>query len=168
MDIIMEIERKYLLSQLPGELSEYRNKEIEQGYLCHNPTIRIRKSDEEYLITYKSKFGLEPTGKEGPSMNHEVELPLTREAYLTLRGKTDGNMIYKTRYLISLSGGLVAELDVFKGRIQGLKLVEVEFPDLQSANTFVPPSWFGRDVSADNRFTNYQLSRISSLAELDQ
>ncbi len=164
----MEIERKYLLSQLPGELSEYRKKEIEQGYLCHNPTIRIRKSDEEYMITYKSKFGLEPTGKEGPSVNHEVELPLTREAYLTLRGKTDGNIIYKTRYLIPLSGGLVAELDVFKDRLQGLKLVEVEFPDLQSANTFVPPSWFGRDVSADNRFTNYQLSRISSLAELDQ
>ena len=97
-----------------------------------------------------------------------MELPLTREAYLTLRGKTDGNIIYKTRYLIPLSLGMVAELDVFEEKLQGLKLVEVEFSDLQSANEFVPPSWFGKDMSADIRFTNYQLSKINSLEELLQ
>ena len=162
----MEIERKYLVKQQPEELSIYRHKKIEQGYLCHNPTVRIRKSNEEYILTYKSKLGLKPVGQEGPSVNHEVELPLTEEAYLTLHGKTDGNMIYKTRYLIPLSQGLTAELDIFEDKLQGLKLVEVEFPDLQSANHFVPPLWFGEDMSADIRFTNYQLSRISSLEEL--
>ncbi len=164
----MEIERKYLMKQQPEELSKYQHKKIEQGYLCHNPTIRIRKSNEDYILTYKSKFGLEPAGQGAPSINNEVELPLTREAYLTLRGKTDGNIIYKTRYLIPLSQGLVAELDIFEEKLQGLKLVEVEFSDLQSANEFVPPSWFGKDMSADIRFTNYQLSKMNSLEELLQ
>jgi CYTH domain-containing protein len=94
-------------------------------------------------------------------MNHEVELPLTEEAYLKLRDKTDGNMIYKTRYLIPLQDGLTAELDVFEGVLKGLVFAEVEFPDIQTADDFVPPAWFGRNLSSDKRFTNYHLSLCS-------
>ena len=162
----MEIERKYLLKELPENLKQYKYRKIEQGYLCHNPTIRIRKSDEDYILTYKSKFGLEPVEKGGPLVNNEVELPLTEDAYQTLRGKTDGNMVYKTRYLIPLWDGLTAELDVFEGLLQGLLLVEVEFPDRQTADDFCPPSWFGKDLSDDRRFTNYHLSKLSDLSEL--
>ena len=54
----MEIERKYAIHNLPENLSQYKYKKIEQGYLCHNPTIRIRKSNDEYILTYKSKFGI--------------------------------------------------------------------------------------------------------------
>ena len=162
----MEIERKYLVTLLPENLSQYRFKKIEQGYLCHNPTIRIRKSNEDYILTYKSKLGLEPVGEDGPSVNNEVELPLTEEAYGTLSNKTDNNMVYKTRYLIPLWDGLVAELDIFEGLLQGLVIVEVEFPDLRTADTFQPPSWFGKDLSSDKRFTNYHLSKLSGLSDL--
>ena len=162
----MEIERKYLVTLLPEKLSEYKTKRIEQGYLCHNPTIRIRKSNEDYILTYKSKFGLETVGKNAPVVNNEVELPLTEEAYRMLRNKTDNNMVYKTRYLIPLWDGLTAELDVFEGLLQGLVMVEVEFPDLESADNFIAPSWFGEDLSSDKRFTNYHLSKLSSLSEL--
>jgi CYTH domain-containing protein len=162
----MEIERKYLVTLLPENLSHYRFKKIEQGYLCHNPTIRIRKSNVDYILTYKSKLGLEPVGEDGPSVNNEVELPLTEEAYGTLSNKTDNNMVYKTRYLIPLWDGLVAELDIFEGLLQGLVIVEVEFPDLATANTFQPPTWFGKDLSSDKRFTNYHLSKLSGLSDL--
>jgi CYTH domain-containing protein len=162
----MEIERKYQVKEMPENLSLYKTKKIEQGYLCHNPTIRIRKSNEDYILTYKSKFGLEPVGDDGPSVNNEVELPLTEEAYMNLRNKTDGNMVYKTRYLIPLWDGLVAELDVFEGILTGLIIVEVEFPDLQSADAFQPPIWFGKDLSSDKKFTNYHLSKLSGLEEL--
>jgi adenylate cyclase len=163
----MEIERKYLVAELPENLEQYQYKQIEQGYLCHNPTIRIRKSNENYILTYKSKLGLEPIGEHGPNVNHEVELPLTEEAYQTLKAKTDGNMVFKTRYLIPLKERYVAELDIFKGLLQNLVLVEVEFPDIESADVFQPPAWFGKDVSGDKRFTNYQLSKRSDLSGLD-
>lgn len=163
----MEIERKYAVKYIPGELSDYKSKKIEQGYLCHNPTIRIRKSNKDYYMTYKSKTGIKE--KKGSAIiRNEVELPLTKEAYLTLRAKTDGNMVYKTRYLIPLEGGLTAELDIFEGILDGLIFAEVEFPDVKAADAFIPPDWFGAELSSDKRYTNYHLSRLSSYQELFQ
>ena len=109
----MEIERKYLLRQLPEHLETYPSHRIEQGYLCTAPVVRIRRQDEEYWLTYKSK---------GLMVREEYNLPLTREAYLHLRPKTDGILICKTRYLIPLGGGLTAELDVFHDDYEGLFL----------------------------------------------
>lgn len=39
----MEIERKFLIRQLPEHLEQYPCLQIEQGYLCTNPVVRIRK-----------------------------------------------------------------------------------------------------------------------------
>lgn len=162
----MEIERKYALNFLPGELSQYRYKVIEQGYLCHKPTIRIRKSNDDYILTYKSKFGIERKSENSALINNEVELPLTEDAFYELKAKTDGNIIHKTRYLIPLDNGLTAELDVFEGKLAGLNVVEVEFPDEKTADEFTPPAWFGKELSSDRRFSNYNLSKLSSIAEL--
>jgi CYTH domain-containing protein len=163
----MEIERKYAINYLPGDLTQYRNKKMEQGYLCNNPIIRIRKTDDNYLLTYKSKFGLEQDNNSSALINNEVELPLTEEAYQKLKTKIDGNMIYKTRYLVPLKEGLTAELDVFEDRLEGVKFTEVEFPDVESADAFIPPSWFGKELSSDKRFSNYYLSKLSDIKELE-
>lgn len=161
----MEIERKYAIKYVPGELASYPLKRIEQGYLCHNPTVRIRKSNEDYYLTYKSRTGVKE--KEGGAIvRNEVELPLTKDAYITLKSKTEGNMVYKTRYLIPLPCGLTVELDVFEGVLTGLVFAEVEFPDEQAADEFNPPDWFGVELSQDNRFSNYHLSKLSSYEEL--
>lgn len=89
----MEIERKFLIKKelLPAELESYPFHEIEQGYLCTNPVVRIRRQDDEYYLTYKSK---------GLLSREEYNLPLTQEAYEHLRPKADGIVISKTRYLI--------------------------------------------------------------------
>lgn len=162
----MEIERKYAINYIDGDLAAYHSKKIEQGYLCQNPTLRIRKSNLDYILTYKSKDGIDL--KEGGAIIHnEVELPLTEEAYLSLKLKIDGNLVYKTRYLIPLDKGLTAELDIFEGVLTGLIFVEVEFPDEMMADEFVPPKWFGKELSADNRFSNHHLSKLSSYEELN-
>ena len=145
----MEIERKYLLRQLPEHLETYPSHRIEQGYLCTAPVARIRRQDEEYWLTYKSK---------GLMVREEYNLPLTREAYLHLRPKTDGILICKTRYLIPLGGGLTAELDVFHDDYEGLFLVEVEFPSEEAAEAFLPPEWFGEDVTFSSAYHNSTLS----------
>ncbi|MFT4143098.1 MAG: CYTH domain-containing protein [Mobilitalea sp.] len=161
----MEIERKYQIKQIPGDLTQYGYKIIEQGYLCHNPTIRIRKSNEEYILTYKSRIA--PKNQEGaPNINNEVELPLTEEAYCKLKEKTEGNIIHKIRYLIPLESGLTAELDVFDDKLKGLVFVEVEFPNEEMAYEFIAPDWFGKELSMDKRFSNYHLSKLSGIEEL--
>ena len=145
----MEIERKYLLRQLPEHLETYPSPRIEQGYLCTAPVVRIGRQDEEYWLTYKCK---------GLMVREEYNLPLTREAYLHLRPKTDGILICKTRYLIPLGGGLTAELDVFHDDYEGLFLVEVEFPSEEAAEAFLPPEWFGEDVTFSSAYHNSTLS----------
>lgn len=160
----MEIERKFAIHQIPINLEQYHCKKIEQGYLCHKPTIRIRKSNEDYYVTYKSKVGIKNTGS--VIVNNEVELPLTEKAYYHLKKKIDGNMVYKTRYMIPLDNGLTVELDVFEEQLSGLIFAEVEFPDEKTAQEFIAPTWFDVDLSLDKRFTNYHLSKLSGIDEL--
>ena len=147
----MEIERKYLLDKLPENLTAYPHKKIEQGYLSTEPVVRIRRSDNEYYLTYKSK---------GLMVREEYNLPLTEESYLHLKEKADGVIISKTRYLLPLTGtGLTIELDIFDAPYEGPHLAEVEFPDEASANTFVPPAWFGKDVTYSSDYHNSTLSK---------
>ena len=51
----MEIERKFRVLKLPKNLNSYEKEEIEQGYLCIKPTVRIRRANDKYLLNYKWK-----------------------------------------------------------------------------------------------------------------
>lgn len=146
----MEIERKYLIHQLPEGLNLHPHYKIEQAYLCTEPVVRIRRQGDDYFLTYKSK---------GFMVREEYNLPLTKEAYEHLRPKVDGILISKTRYVLPLEGGLNIELDVFDAPYETLRLAEVEFPDEETANQFVPPSWFGEDVTFSTEYQNSTLSK---------
>ena len=168
----MEIEKKFRVVCLPENLEEFEKKEIEQGYLCTSPVVRVRRSNDRYILTYKSDgrhlgFSAGENTKD-VRMNEEVEVPLSREGYLHLREKIDDHLISKTRYLIPLSGGHTGELDVFHGRLDGLYFIEVEFSDEEDAANFVPPEWFGENVSMDERYTNSFLSKCDNLDVFDR
>lgn len=152
----MEIEKKFRIKNFPEGYESYPKKEIEQGYLCTDPVVRIRKSNEDYILTYKSQLGVKES-KEVKICN-EIEAPLTREGYLHLKEKADGLIIVKTRYLIPLEDGHLAELDVFHGAHEGLSFVEVEFSSEEEALAFTAPGWFGEDVSQDKHFVNKWLA----------
>lgn len=147
----MEIERKYLIPSLPFSVTDYPCHKIEQGYLSTEPVVRIRKDNDEYILTYKSK---------GLMIREEYNLPLTKESYEHLKTKIDGQLIQKKRYVLPLSGSLVIELDLFEGSLAPLILAEVEFPDEDSANAFVPPDWFGEDVTFSAKYHNSTLSSL--------
>lgn len=159
----MEIERKFLVKEMPGDLGQYEKKVIEQGYLCRKPTVRIRKSNDDYILTYKSKFGVLEDANRMAKVLNEIEVPLGKEGYEHLKEKVDNNIISKVRYIIPMENGLKAELDIFGGKLAGLEVVEVEFPDEEMANAFVAPFWFGKDVSLDGRYTNGNLSSVEKI-----
>ena len=116
----MEIERKFLVDTPPDGYESCPFHEIEQAYLCTDPVVRIRKEDESFYLTYKSK---------GLMAREEYNLPLTKESYSHLLKKADGNILTKRRYLLPLLGDstLTVELDIFDGKFKGLILAEVEF-----------------------------------------
>lgn len=151
----MEIERKYKIDTPPAGYESYPFHTIQQAYLCTQPVVRIRKQDDEYYLTYKSK---------GLLSREEYNLPLTKEAYDHLLTKADGIVLTKKRYLIPLTcpkekTSLTIELDVFSGTYEGLILAEVEFPTEEAALSFTPPDWFGRDVTFTGEYQNSRLSQ---------
>lgn len=148
----MEIERKYLITDPPENYASYPFHQIEQGYLATDPVVRVRKEDDTYYLTYKAK---------GLMVREEYNLPLTANSYAHLIQKADGNILTKRRYLIPLEGSdhLTIELDIFDGKFKGLMLAEVEFPSKEEAESFIPPAWFGRDVTFSGEYQNSKLSR---------
>ena len=149
----MEIERKYLIKDintLPINLKDYPHHEIEQAYLNTDPVIRVRRQDNDYYLTYKSK---------GLMAREEYNLPLNKISYEHLLEKVDGNILTKTRYEIPLNDHLTIELDIFHGKFEGLILAEVEFPSMEEAESFTPPEYFGEDVTFSTEYHNSTLSQ---------
>ncbi|MCL2718062.1 MAG: CYTH domain-containing protein [Lachnospiraceae bacterium] len=170
----MEIEKKFKVKTIPDNLSQYECKIIEQAYLNTDPVIRVRKENEEHFLTYKKK---------GLLIREEYNLPLDESSYFHMKSKADGNVISKKRYLIPLdisdSSGqppsdsstnnespLVAELDIFDPPFAPLIIAEVEFPDLETANSFIPPDWFGEEITMDMKYRNSNLS-VMNLSDIN-
>ena len=71
----------------------------------------------------------------GMMIREEYNLPLTKEAYEHLIVKADGTVISKTRYRIPIGNDLTAD------------------------KSFIPPKWFGEDVTLDPRYHNSNMSK---------
>lgn len=148
----MEIERKFLpdTARLPFRPEDYPCRHIEQAYLCTDPVVRVRRDNDEYFLTYKSK---------GLMVREEYNLPLTRAGYEHLLAKADGRIITKKRYVIPLEDGLRLEFDIFEGDLSPLVIAEIEFPDEETALSYQPPKWLGKDVTGSPRYHNSTLSQ---------
>lgn len=145
----MEIERKFLVKDIPFDFKKYPRNRIEQGYLSTNPVVRIRKNEDTYILTYKSK---------GFLAREEYNLPLTKESYEHLKPKADGIFIQKYRYNIPYLDKYTIELDVFLDDLAPLILAEIEFDSIEEANCCVLPDWFFKEVTYDSAYSNSSLS----------
>jgi CYTH domain-containing protein len=146
-----EIERKFLVRTLPGDLTSYAHTEISQGYLVSMDDglqVRLRKAGERYSLTYKRGMG---------NVREEREVELTAEQFAALWPATEGKRLCKTRYEIPF-GDRVVEIDVYGGRHEGLIVAEVEFDAEEAAKDFQPPDWLGEDVTGDSRYSNQLLA----------
>jgi CYTH domain-containing protein len=181
----VEIEKKFLVKELPKGLEEYPFHVIEQGYLNVFPAIRVRREDDVYYMTYKGDispddgFGVSNAGNVNKIGKTEYNLPLDKASYEHLVKKADGNMIRKKRYLIPLNEDafpkdyleghpklaqmiadreIKTELDVFGAPFEGRILAEVEFPDEETAAAYRPADWFAEEVTGDVRYSNARMS----------
>ncbi len=146
-----EIERKWLIEKLPFDPGEYECLVIEQAYLSASPTVRVRRSNDEYYLTYKGSRNTEGNS----DLNHsEYNLPLDKASYEHLREKKDGIVLRKKRYLIPHVNGLTIELDIFGPPFEGLIVAEVEFDTEEEARAFEAPDWFGEDVTGVKKYKN--------------
>ncbi len=148
---MLEIERKFLLKKVPSYIRGMPCSCIVQGYISKEPIVRIRKIDEKYMLTIK----LEQT----KFIRDEFEISISKNLYEKLLNLVTSQIIIKRRYYIELSPNTIAELDIFDNP-DGLKIVEVEFPHLDDAVSFIPPDWFGSEVTTQESYSNVNLAYI--------
>jgi CYTH domain-containing protein len=146
----VEIERKFLVASIPPNLEIFKKKPIRQGYL---PSFRLREIGDEYKITVKRGSGV---------VREEFEFDITKEEFDKLWPLADGGKLEKVRYYVpslpSAKPLYVCELDRYGGNLEGLYTVEVEFSSVEAAEAFLPPSWFGQEVTHEFAFSNKSLS----------
>jgi CYTH domain-containing protein len=146
---MIEVERRFLVDELPTMLD--RGSAIEQGYLMTTPAaVRVRRRDTTFTLTIKTGSGVART---------EIEREITADEFDALWAVATALRISKRRHLVALASGHVAELDLFEGALDQRRIVEVEFDSTAAAHDFVPPAWFGREVTDDGRYTNAALAR---------
>ena len=143
----MEIERKFLVKEMPP-LEGVKHSAIKQGYFSINPEGRVRKMDNLYFITEKG---------EGDMVRQEHEYQIDEKSAKLLFELSKTYIIEKTRYYLPY-GELTVELDIYGGRHAGLVVAEVEFESEEEALSFVPPAWFGEDITKDKSYKNMMLA----------
>ncbi|MEO0166524.1 MAG: adenylate cyclase, partial [candidate division WOR-3 bacterium] len=87
----------------------------------------------------------------------EREIQLSQKQLRVLWPITKGRRIEKIRYKIK-SDNKIIYLDIYKGKLKGLKIAEVEFKSVKEAKKFKPPEWFGKEVTYDKRYKNKNLA----------
>ncbi|RUM23823.1 CYTH domain-containing protein [Rhizobium vallis] len=145
-----EIERKFLVRS-DGWRSAVETKSVlRQGYIASmdDRSVRVRTLDgKKARLTIK-------IGRSAITRDEfEYDIPVADAEELLQNAS--GIVIEKTRYRVPHEG-FVWEVDVFAGEHRGLVIAEVEM----SSETDSPglPSWLGREVTGDVRYSNQALA----------
>jgi len=149
---MLEIERKFLVLSTVFLKEAYNENRIVQAYLNSNPerAVRIRIKDSKGYLTIKGKGNASGTTR----LEWETEIQLKDAENLLLiceEGRID-----KTRYEVQV-GRHLFEVDVFKGKNEGLVIAEIELGTEEEE--FEKPHWLGMEVTSDERFYNAYLSK---------
>jgi adenylate cyclase len=147
-----EIEKVFKVRRIPQNIDQYPSTNIVQGYLAIEPDgaeARLRKIGDRYVESYKGSGRLE---------RRELEIELSRDQFDALWPATEGRRLEKVRYKID-SGGQTIELNIYKGKLEGLALAEIEFRSRAESEGFESPDWLGEEVTEDKRYKNQNLAQ---------
>lgn len=150
---MIEIEKTFLVKEIPKDIFSYKSAKIKQGYISPSPSpLRIRQKGNKFELTKKMPL------KEGDfSSANEINIPLTEYEFNKLWPLVEKSL-EKTRYLIPIKDNLIAELDIFEKELEGLSFVEVEFISQEQMNFFKPLDWFGKDITQEDFSANVFLA----------
>ena len=144
----IELERTYLAKFLPKGLSKFPHKEIMDIYVPvteKHPVLRIRQRGDLYEITKK-----EPIKDGDSSEQTEHTIKLTKKEFGAFKN-VKGKKVRKIRYYYDCCG-YQAEIDVFQDSLKGLVLVDFEFKDVKTKNSFQSPDFCLADVTQEKTF----------------
>ncbi|MBI5480810.1 MAG: CYTH domain-containing protein [Deltaproteobacteria bacterium] len=145
---MMEIERKFVLREVPERARLGPGVAIAQGYLQSG--LRLRRKGDRYYLTLKGA---------GALSHEEWETEMPAWAFARLWPLTAQRRLEKTRYEVP-EGPHTLEVDEYHGRLAGLWTLECEFSSEAEAGAFSLPAWAASalDVTADYSYRNSNLA----------
>lgn len=144
-----EIERKFLVASNSFLEKSTEKIEIAQGYLSVEPdrTVRVRVAGEKGYLTVKTR--------NHGAVRSEWEYQIPADEAYNMIDEAAINVILKTRYFIPEASGLMWEVDCFHGSLEGLKIAEIELPEVDTL--FEIPDFIGDEITGDPRYYNSNL-----------
>lgn len=148
-----EIERKYMVKELPKMEEIERRELIEQTYLGLKPQLRVRRvtcigtGEVKHLMTVKSS-----SNKDGVRV--EIENEIDEKSYMTLLKDSISETLIKERSYTK-SG---VEIDRYPQ--YNLYTCEKEFSSIEDMKAYVPEKWMGEDITNDKNFSNLNLAKV--------
>jgi CYTH domain-containing protein len=152
----VEIERKFLVRGDAWRSAATGSQKLRDGLLARfgDGKVRVRIADDGAWLTVKGpRIGLRRS-----EFEYEIAYP---EAEQMLHTLCDGPIIEKTRYLVP-HDGLIWEVDVHEGALDGLVLAEIELE--HEDQTFTVPEWVEREVTGNVRYKKANLFRFHAAA----
>ena len=148
---MIEIERKFLVTDNSFKKEAFTQNRIAQGYLSSVPerTVRVRIKGNKGYLTIKGISN--DSGMSRFEWEKEILVAEAQELLLLC----EKGVIEKTRFEIK-RGNHVFEVDEFYGENQGLCVAEIELDS--EMETFEKPNWLGEEVTNINRYYNACLS----------
>ena len=146
-----EIERKFLVAHDEWQAHVMRKQHIRDGLIAFSPArkVRVRTCDDRATLTIKAKTaGI-------ADAEYEYDIPL-HDAEELLRTQCDDNVLSKTRHYVP-SDGLMWEIDVYEGTLQGVVLAEVELP--KEDTPIALPPWVGPEVTGLPQYKKINMLR---------
>lgn len=145
-----EIERKFLVVNDSWRDRATSATPMRQAYIAtnHDRSVRVRTMNE---TSAKVTIKIGKTALVRDEFEYDIPLPDAEE----LIDAAIGNVIEKVRYTVDVAG-FTWEVDVFEGAYRGLVVAEVELRS-ESDNPALP-SWVGREVTGDRRYSNQFLA----------
>jgi CYTH domain-containing protein len=145
-----ERERRFLVRGTPPTGTSERL--IEDRYL-EGTTLRLRRVTWDEGAVFKLTQKVRPDAAD-PSHVLITNVYLTEDEHARLSA-LPALVVVKTRTAVPTPSQVFA-VDVFHGRLEGLRLAEVELDDLSEPLHL--PSWLGREVTHDDRFSGGALA----------
>lgn len=150
----MEHERRFFpnILDIPLHFRTYPVSYIEQGYIGGASGARLRRELKDGVMTFTQ------TRKTGEGVSRqEEEIEISVPTFADMWENVECSL-RKSRYYIPWKN-VVVELNIFHGILSGYVQIEVEFNSHEEAMAFIPPEWFGLEVTLDKRHGNYSLAK---------
>lgn len=165
----LEIERKFLvhfpksweeLSELFDDLVDV--KRITQLYLKpkgDDPSARVRKTVEGLTGNTKTVYHFNQKKHVEQGVNEETEHEISKSKYESYLKEPHPTKVpvEKTRFVFKYNDQIF-ELDVFKGPLKGLAILEIELKDKNDKVELPPFLKVIEEVTKDKRFNNFSLA----------